>query len=368
MNINFSENLKAFRVKKGITQEAVADFLGVTFQSVSKWERGESYPDITMLPSIADFFNVSVDDLLGVNDIKRQNQIDFYISEFDGLFMVDTPKCLETMKNAIREFPSNYSLLVRYMSALHAGSDNFESVTEEIEQIFNKIQDNCTDDSIRIWAKRILINHYRCRLNREYDLKAVRVAENLPSASDCKEYVSSYVYRPMGNGKDPFYTSDERHLRACQTAIETAVTMLDNSIVNYCIYDDAFSLDEKIEALETCNTILKTFYADGYYGQRGLSIVYNYGYLSWISFLNGDEGKALEYLKICADMAKEFDSAPDRFVSNSLYFRGKTLEKPKRGKTCSERMRLYFLNQYPFSDEFKNRIEFKEIIKTLESE
>ena len=47
------ENLKKCRNLKNLTQEDVAEYLGITPQSVSKWERGESYPDITLLPALA---------------------------------------------------------------------------------------------------------------------------------------------------------------------------------------------------------------------------------------------------------------------------------------------------------------------------
>ena len=56
MTIYLGENLKSFRKARGITQESFANYLGVSFQAVSKWERNDSYPDITMLPEIADFF------------------------------------------------------------------------------------------------------------------------------------------------------------------------------------------------------------------------------------------------------------------------------------------------------------------------
>ncbi len=55
-----------------MTQEDVAEFLGITPQSVSKWERGESYPDITLLPALANIFETSVDLLLGMDTIRAE--------------------------------------------------------------------------------------------------------------------------------------------------------------------------------------------------------------------------------------------------------------------------------------------------------
>ena len=67
-----SENLKRCRSGKGMTQEEVAAKLGVTPQSVSKWERAESYPDITLLPAIANLFETSIDLLIGMDTIRAE--------------------------------------------------------------------------------------------------------------------------------------------------------------------------------------------------------------------------------------------------------------------------------------------------------
>ena len=84
MNIYFGENLKRLRLERNLTQEKLADFLGVSFQSISKWERGDTYPDITMLPSIASFFDVSVDELLGVGKAKEEEDIKRLLEEHDN--------------------------------------------------------------------------------------------------------------------------------------------------------------------------------------------------------------------------------------------------------------------------------------------
>ena len=65
-----SENLKKYRLIKNLTQEDVAEYLGITPQSVSKWERGECYPDITFLPALANIFETSIDLLVGMDTIR----------------------------------------------------------------------------------------------------------------------------------------------------------------------------------------------------------------------------------------------------------------------------------------------------------
>lgn len=59
----FADNLKCLRLAKGYTQEQTADLLGVSPQAVSRWERSATYPDILLLPAIAELFCVTVDDL-----------------------------------------------------------------------------------------------------------------------------------------------------------------------------------------------------------------------------------------------------------------------------------------------------------------
>lgn len=65
MEINIGENIRRLRRERGITQGQLAEKLNITNAAVSKWERGDSFPDITMLFPIADYFGISIDELMG---------------------------------------------------------------------------------------------------------------------------------------------------------------------------------------------------------------------------------------------------------------------------------------------------------------
>ena len=75
ISIHLSDNIIRLRRKKGITQEELARFIGVTKASVSKWETGISMPDILLLPVLAAFFDVTVDELLGYEPQLSREQI-----------------------------------------------------------------------------------------------------------------------------------------------------------------------------------------------------------------------------------------------------------------------------------------------------
>ena len=73
--MEIGNQIKAFRLRRGVTQEALAQHLGVTAQAVSKWERGAATPDIGMLPDISAYFGVTIDELFAISDDTRMERI-----------------------------------------------------------------------------------------------------------------------------------------------------------------------------------------------------------------------------------------------------------------------------------------------------
>jgi len=75
MGPHFAERLRKFRREKNMTQETLAQAVGISHQSVSKWERSDGLPDITLLPKIAGCLGVTIDALLGYDEAAREKDI-----------------------------------------------------------------------------------------------------------------------------------------------------------------------------------------------------------------------------------------------------------------------------------------------------
>ena len=82
MKLAIGENIRNFRKKNDLTQEELADRLGVTYQSISRWENGTTYPDLELIPSIAEELSVTVDELLGMPQIEKKKRA---VQTFDEL-------------------------------------------------------------------------------------------------------------------------------------------------------------------------------------------------------------------------------------------------------------------------------------------
>ena len=105
MEIEIKDKLRTLRQQKNKTQDDLASYLGITYQSVGKWERGEGYPDITLLPRIALYFDVTVDELLGVDSALISKGI--HINFLGEGYIPDVTKT--------RELASNFDAIPDYV-------------------------------------------------------------------------------------------------------------------------------------------------------------------------------------------------------------------------------------------------------------
>ncbi|MBE6585439.1 MAG: helix-turn-helix transcriptional regulator [Ruminococcaceae bacterium] len=179
MNITLNEQLKKLRKKKGNTQEDLANHLGVTVQAVSKWERGEGYPDITLLPAVSAYYNVSIDELLGVGQVEREKKIEAYRDKNSALFREGkSSDRVALMRKALAEFPNDLRLVYDLMYALRA--ENSTENADEIIELGERILDESTENYQREGAIQCLCYTYRNKGDVEAAKKYAGMGGSLP--------------------------------------------------------------------------------------------------------------------------------------------------------------------------------------------
>lgn len=124
MQLDLGNNIRQLRRRDKRTQEQLAEALGVTSQAVSRWESGGSYPDMNLIPAIANFFGVSIDELFGYEG-ERTHRIDTLAAEIDRMNQLNSGKdvciteCIALARSALVEFPGNERLMLCLASALY---------------------------------------------------------------------------------------------------------------------------------------------------------------------------------------------------------------------------------------------------------
>lgn len=117
MGINLGEKLKSLRKEKNISQEKLAQYLNVSFQAVSKWENGSTYPDIELLPEISRFFGITVDELLGAEQIDESALYEEYEKRACELYRNgDVASVLPIWQEAHHKMPNHVGVQEMLMS------------------------------------------------------------------------------------------------------------------------------------------------------------------------------------------------------------------------------------------------------------
>ena len=105
--MNIGSQIKALRLRKGVTQEAVAQHFNISAQAVSKWECGQSAPDISMLPEISAYFGVTIDELFALSDDTRMERIQNMIWDVRYIPQSDADAAQDFLLEKARREPEN---------------------------------------------------------------------------------------------------------------------------------------------------------------------------------------------------------------------------------------------------------------------
>ncbi|MCL2518780.1 MAG: helix-turn-helix domain-containing protein [Oscillospiraceae bacterium] len=288
--MKIGEVIKKLRKERDVTQEKLADYLGISYQAVSKWENGTALPDITLVVPLANFFGVSADELFSLNEQINDEKVKEYEAQYRKFNNLgDTQNCIEIMREALVEYPKNYKFMLNLSSALfgdyaHKG-DNEEQI-KEIITLCERILEDCTEDSTRHGAIQLLCYNYPKNNQRD---KAIELAKKMPDITSRELLASIY--------------EGEEKIKTLQGNILQYIDCACMDLGQLTIQKD-LTVDEKILCTETSIKLYETIFYDGNFGFYNCRLAWEYLNLAKLRI-------DMEYLLKAEKHAVAFDELND---------------------------------------------------------
>ena len=363
MKLSIGENIKLFRKAKDITQEQLAEMLNVSSQSVSRWESGICYPDMELLPMLAEIFEITVDKLLGVDNIAEKKKVDEYLNRFQvAINQGKIDECISIAREGVAEYPNNYTLLNKLMYALFVSGDdtgnisnweeNMEEYDAEITSLGERIMKYCPDQNIHLEAiSRLAFNH--CEQGRKEIGK--QIYEMLPPMILCRE--NQMWWSLEEDEKTSFL---QKQIKESYDMLYGFIWLL--ATCSKLSPTDSLSVINKAEELNNLITDGKQYNIDSWGNSR-----IHYDKAKLYSKI-GCKKSVYEQLELAARKAIDFDNRPETEEYNSLLL-GNVTEKRIDFETADTRplttiMRDKWLSDNAF-DSIRNTPEFEKIISML---
>lgn len=184
--LHFAENIRKYRILKGLTQEDIANYLNITPQSVSKWERAETYPDITLLPALANILETSIDLLMGMDEIRAaEAKHRIHASATDAMRNGNADEAEQIYRNALLIYPNEPGMVLGAAGVLALKG----TTTEAIEMIEKGLllSDN---EKQKATMRAVLCCLYK--KNGSLD-KAIALASALPHMRESREVIKPII-------------------------------------------------------------------------------------------------------------------------------------------------------------------------------
>lgn len=306
---NFGENLKRLRKEKNLTQDEIAKILNVSTQTISRWETNMGYPDIEMLPAIANFYDVTVDSLLCMDINKKKEKISGIVDQINLLRTKgEINTCIEICRDALKEFPNDFQIMSSLSSCLFNHGETTEEINknnEEVIEICETILNDCKDDFIRHLAILLLSLTYPKFDKKE---KALEMAKSMPNYF----ITSNELLRNIIN-------NDEKKQHIQGNLVEL-IQIISRNIEELFILNTEF--EGKINILNSWINIYKGFFdsEDYYFFHSLIHPIYRYK-----AAINADKkiyDETVKCIEKAAYHAMAYDSRPEEHTYISSIFMG----------------------------------------------
>ena len=302
---DLGKRIKELRKKNDLTQEKLADMLGITYKAVSKWECGMTSPDISMIVPLARILCVTTDELLGLVPIEKDERKAYFDAEYHQFWNKEHEEDLGISRQAVKEYPND----MRYVYWLasneyyvgydckYMGTDTEKQLLESSAKHYETVLENTDDYSLRKLSIHGLMHVYKGQGKHD----------------DAKNVAMLYP-------EEDLYCRDNL-LAQClkgEELFNVTKRIVKNSLLSLCnALDDLYMYTDNAAVLDAEEAIINTIITDGNYQHFHCTLSHIYKKHGVMAMKKGDKDKAIEYMTIALDHAKRFD---DVYYSNIEHY------------------------------------------------
>ena len=305
--MELKNKLKDLRVSNNMTQETVAEQLGVSAQTVSKWERGLRAPDIALLPKIALLFKCSIDSLFNMELVWGDEHKREFEAKIRKLYdNKDKEGIYEAWLKEIELNPDAYENYPEVMTFVLDRRLHGKKYIEKMILLADRAEKYCTNDDIRNEIYRIMLQLCACSEDRDIKRKAKYYYLKLPLLRHSREVYASCVM------------DGEEHRAQILKNLIYIIGLAECSI--HQLIKPEMSLEEKLfyyqKSAELYETVLDSKYA-GYYDAPLLS---NYVKIAETYVKIGKPDVARNYVKMILETLEKHILDPKSEVKSKLLY------------------------------------------------
>ena len=312
--IKLNENIKKYRQQKNMTQSQLADVFNVSEQAISRWENGNTYPDITLLPAIADYFHVTIDELMGMESYKDEREIEKVFEQCrENDRKGHVHKSVKLLKEAAKKYPTNFTILMHLVKELNfeytddnaKEHDNCEMVIDIASRVLNE----CTDRQIcnSVINEKIIALRKLGRID-----EAIEISKEQPTIWE----TSSFRLIELLSGEELKIHCKNTVMQFVLATYSTMVKLADLDFAN-----DNMTIQERIDVVKKILELLDLIYEDNY-GYESRLVAWMHRAIAAMEVLEGNTEATLEHLEQAAKYSIIHDTLPDRFTLDSTLLSG----------------------------------------------
>ena len=316
--MSIGATIKQLRRQSDMTQEQLAEYLGITSRAVSQWECDRTSPDLSLIPALCHLFDVSADTLLGIDLQKSEEAIAEYLARArEETNHAQWENAVEILREGLYTYPKSYDLMLALARGLVSSiSRQKKNDYAEVFDLCHRILAECTDNQTRYDTMDILATAYQYA-GKEAELCALE--KEMPRAD--QTYESSMVYRWKG----------QKGLDARQKYMDFLITELLSMIsclLGHTGEDGNFihTVEERRDLWQLILDLLTVLFPDGDYQTHAYNGMAACNFMWSYARNRGDREAAMHWLEKCvhyAVYADTFDADnPHKARHTSLILRG----------------------------------------------